>query len=67
MAEADRLDELRDELMLASVAGANGDRIDAVSALFTAGFTLLMEAIGPEHAVVAMRDILNTTAQRMVN
>lgn len=66
MAEDD-LEALRDELIAKATIGTAGDAVDAVSVLFTAGFSILMEEIGSQHAVGAMRTIVDAVGTRMVN
>lgn len=60
------LDAARDE-MITTALTLCPQPVDAVSVLFTAGFAILMEAIGPQHAVGSMRQIVNAVAGRMVN
>lgn len=63
----DYLDDLRDALMTAATEHCPGDPYGAVSALFTAGFTMLMQMVGPIHAAGAMKEIVTTATKRMSN
>ena len=63
---SDQLDAARDELVALAIE-VTPDPMDAISCLFTAGFHLLAEIVGPHHAVGVMRNIVDTIGSRMAN
>lgn len=66
MSNGDHLDVARDDLVQ-EARQLCPDPLDAVSALFTAGFTILCESIGSRHAVGAMQEIVDSVSGRLAN
>ena len=50
-----------------AMLGADGDVSDGVSALYTAGCTILCDSLGPELALGAMRMMVDEMTGRVAN